>query len=165
MHLADVATGNLGANGIVGGGLPIAVGAALAIKKQKRDDVAMCFFGDGASNEGAFHEALNMAAIWKLPVVFVCENNKYGMSVSTERSMAVANVADRAVAYGMPSRGRAAARARAWSNARPTAPAATPAPTATATAARRRSRSGRHVTPFRISQPNSWLTASPPKRK
>ena len=60
MHIADVATGNLGANGIVGGGLPIAVGAALAIKKQKRDDVAMCFFGDGASNEGAFHEALNM---------------------------------------------------------------------------------------------------------
>jgi pyruvate dehydrogenase E1 component alpha subunit len=102
MHIADVATGNLGANGIVGGGLPIAVGAALAIRKQKRDDVAMCFFGDGASNEGAFHEALNMAAIWKLPVVFVCENNKYGMSVSTERSMAVANVADRASAYNMP---------------------------------------------------------------
>ena len=89
-------SGNLGANGIVGGGIPIAVGAALAIKKQKRDDVALCFFGDGASNEGAFHEALNMAAIWKLPVIFVCENNKYGMSVSTERSMAVANVADRA---------------------------------------------------------------------
>jgi pyruvate dehydrogenase E1 component alpha subunit len=86
----------------VGGGLPIAVGAALAIKKQKRDDVAMCFFGDGASNEGAFHEALNMASVWKLPVVFVCENNKYGMSVSTERSMAVANVADRAAAYAMP---------------------------------------------------------------
>jgi acetoin:2,6-dichlorophenolindophenol oxidoreductase subunit alpha len=102
MHIADVATGNLGANGIVGGGLPIAVGAALAIKKQKRDDVTICFFGDGASNEGAFHEALNMAAIWKLPVIFVCENNKYGMSVSTERSMAVPNVADRAPAYGMP---------------------------------------------------------------
>jgi TPP-dependent pyruvate/acetoin dehydrogenase alpha subunit len=78
------------------------VGAALAIKKQKRDDVALCFFGDGATNEGAFHEALNMASIWKLPVIFVCENNKYGMSVSTERSMAVANVADRASAYNMP---------------------------------------------------------------
>jgi acetoin:2,6-dichlorophenolindophenol oxidoreductase subunit alpha len=102
MHIADVESGNLGANGIVGGGLPIAVGAALAIRKQKRDDVALCFFGDGASNEGAFHEALNMAAIWKLPVLFICENNKYGMSVSTERSMAVANVADRASAYNMP---------------------------------------------------------------
>ena len=102
MHIADVESGNLGANGIVAGGIPIAVGAALAIKKQKRDDVAICFFGDGASNEGAFHEALNMAAIWKLPVLFVCENNKYGMSVSTERSMAVENIADRASAYNMP---------------------------------------------------------------
>jgi pyruvate dehydrogenase E1 component alpha subunit len=102
MHIADVESGNLGANGIVAGGIPIAVGAALAIKKQKRDDVAISFFGDGASNEGAFHEALNMAAIWKLPVIFVCENNKYGMSVSTERSMAVEHVADRAPAYRMP---------------------------------------------------------------
>jgi pyruvate dehydrogenase E1 component alpha subunit len=102
MHIADPSAGNLGANGIVGGGIPIAVGAALAIRKQKRDDVSICFFGDGATNEGAFHEALNMAAIWKLPVVFICENNKYGMSVSTDRSMAVANVADRAAAYGMP---------------------------------------------------------------
>jgi pyruvate dehydrogenase E1 component alpha subunit len=102
MHIADVEGGNLGANGIVAGGIPIAVGAALAIKKQKRDDVALCFFGDGASNEGAFHEALNMAAIWNLPVVFVCENNKYGMSVSTERSMAVTHVADRAGSYNMP---------------------------------------------------------------
>ena len=102
MHIADVESGNLGANGIVAGGIPIAVGAALAIKKQKRDDVAVSFFGDGASNEGAFHEALNMASIWKLPVVFVCENNKYGMSVSTERSMAVEHVADRAAGYRMP---------------------------------------------------------------
>jgi len=101
MHIADVASGNLGANGIVGGGIPIAVGAALSLKKQKRDNVVICFFGDGATNEGAFHEALNMAAIWKLPVIFVCENNKYGMSVSTERSMSVPNVADRASAYGM----------------------------------------------------------------
>jgi pyruvate dehydrogenase E1 component alpha subunit len=102
MHIADAESGNLGANGIVAGGIPIAVGAALAIKKQKRDDVAICFFGDGATNEGAFHEALNMAAIWKLPVIFLCENNKYGMSVSTERSMAVADVATRGVAYNMP---------------------------------------------------------------
>ncbi len=102
MHIADVESGNLGANGIVGGGIPIATGAALALKQQKRDDVVVCFFGDGASNEGAFHEALNMAALWHLPVVFVCENNKYGMSVSTERSMAVPHVADRAAAYAMP---------------------------------------------------------------
>jgi acetoin:2,6-dichlorophenolindophenol oxidoreductase subunit alpha len=101
MHIADAESGNLGANGIVAGGIPIAVGAALAIKKQKRDDVAICFFGDGATNEGAFHEALNMAALWKLPVIFLCENNKYGMSVSTERSMAVADVATRAVGYNM----------------------------------------------------------------
>lgn len=102
MHIADVAKGNLGANGIVGGGLPIAVGAALSMKMQKRPDVVVSFFGDGANNEGAFHEALNMASIWKLPVVFVCENNKYGMSVSTERSTAVKNIAERAVAYSMP---------------------------------------------------------------
>ena len=102
MHIADPATGNLGANGIVAGGIPIAVGAALSAKRRGAPEIAVSFFGDGASNEGAFHEALNMAAIWKLPVIFVCENNKYGMSVSTERSMAVKNVADRAPAYGMP---------------------------------------------------------------
>ncbi len=102
MHIADPKSGNLGANGIVGGGIPIAVGAALAIKRQGRKDVAVSFFGDGANNEGAFHEALNMASVWKLPVIFVCENNKYGMSVSTERSTAVKNVADRAAAYDMP---------------------------------------------------------------
>lgn len=102
MHIADVANGNLGANGIVGGGMPIAVGAALALKQMKRPNVVVCFFGDGANNEGAFHESLNMAAIWKLPVVFVCENNKYGMSTSTERSTAVKNIAQRAHAYDMP---------------------------------------------------------------
>jgi pyruvate dehydrogenase E1 component alpha subunit len=102
MHIADVAGGNLGANGIVGGGLPIAVGVGLSAKMRRSGQVCMVFFGDGASNEGAFHEALNLAAIWKLPVVFVCENNKYGMSMSTARSMPVANVADRAAAYAMP---------------------------------------------------------------
>lgn len=102
MHIADVAKGNLGANGIVAGGIPIAVGAALTAKKLKTGKVVMCFFGDGANNEGAFHEALNMASIWKLPVVFVCENNQYGMSTSTERSTAVKNIADRAAAYAMP---------------------------------------------------------------
>ena len=98
MHIADVSKGNLGANGIVGGGIPIAVGAALSAKKQKNGKVVVSFFGDGANNEGAFHEALNMAAVWKLPVVFVCENNGYGMSTSTKRSTAVENVADRAAA-------------------------------------------------------------------
>jgi pyruvate dehydrogenase E1 component alpha subunit len=102
MHIADVATGNLGANGIVGGGLPIAVGSALSSKRLGRPDVTICFFGDGANNEGAFHEALNMASIWKLPVVFVCENNKYGMSTSVERSTAVARISERASGYSMP---------------------------------------------------------------
>lgn len=102
MHIADVKTGNLGANGIVGGGLPIAVGAALSAKRLGKPDVTVCFFGDGANNEGAFHEALNMASVWKLPVVFVCENNGYGMSTSTARSTAVARISDRAAAYAMP---------------------------------------------------------------
>jgi pyruvate dehydrogenase E1 component alpha subunit len=102
MHIADVSQGNLGANGIVAGGIPIAVGAALAQKLQSTGRVVVCFFGDGATNEGAFHEAANLAAIWQLPVVLVCENNKYGMSMSTERSMHVGSVAGRASAYGMP---------------------------------------------------------------
>ncbi len=102
MHIADMKTGNLGANGIVGGGLPIAVGAALAAKRLGKSDVTVCFFGDGANNEGAFHESLNMASVWKLPVIFVCENNGYGMSTSTARSTAVARISDRASAYAMP---------------------------------------------------------------
>ena len=101
MHIADPSRGNLGANGIVGGGLPIAVGTALAARRLGAGTVTVCFFGDGANNEGAFHEALNMAKIWTLPVVFVCENNKYGMSTSTERSTAVKNIAERAAAYAM----------------------------------------------------------------
>ena len=102
MHIADVSAGNLGANGIVGGGLPIAVGAALSARRLGNGKVVVCFFGDGANNEGAFHESLNIASVWKLPVVFLCENNHYGMSVSTERSTAVASVAERAPAYAMP---------------------------------------------------------------
>jgi pyruvate dehydrogenase E1 component alpha subunit len=102
MHIADVGTGNLGANGIVGGGIPIAAGAALGLQLQgKTDAVVVSFFGDGASNEGAFHEGLNLAAVWDLPVVFVCENNKYGMSMSTELSTRIANLAERATGYGM----------------------------------------------------------------
>jgi pyruvate dehydrogenase E1 component alpha subunit len=102
MHIADAKTGNLGANGIVAGGIPIAAGAALAQKMQGKDNVVVSFFGDGATNEGAFHEALNLAAVWDLPVVFVCENNKYGMSFSTAKSMKVEHIADRAAAYGFP---------------------------------------------------------------
>ncbi|HKI15163.1 MAG TPA: thiamine pyrophosphate-dependent dehydrogenase E1 component subunit alpha [Roseiarcus sp.] len=102
MHIAEPAKGNLGANGIVGGGLPIAVGAALSAKKRRTGAVALAFFGDGANNAGAFHEALNIASIWKLPVVFVCENNQYAMSMAMTRSTAVANVADRASAYAIP---------------------------------------------------------------
>ncbi len=102
MHIAEPAKGNLGANGIVAGGLPIAVGAALSAKKRRTGAVAVAFFGDGANNEGAFHEAMNLASIWKLPVVFVCENNQYAMSTAMERATAVANVADRASAYGVP---------------------------------------------------------------
>ncbi|MGD0152289.1 MAG: thiamine pyrophosphate-dependent dehydrogenase E1 component subunit alpha [Thermacetogeniaceae bacterium] len=102
MHIADVDLGILGANGIVGAGQPISVGAAFACKYRKTDSVAVCFFGDGASNRGTFHEALNMASIWKLPVVFVAENNMYGISNSQKTSMNVADIADRAAAYGIP---------------------------------------------------------------
>ena len=102
MHIADAKTGNLGANGIVAGGIPIATGAALTQKLRGTDNVVVSFFGDGATNEGAFHEALNLAAVWELPVIFVCENNKYGMSFSTAKSMKVENIAERAAAYGMP---------------------------------------------------------------
>lgn len=102
MHIADVETGNLGANGVVGGGIPIAVGAALASKMMAKGIVVVSFFGDGALNEGAFHEAANMAAIWKLPVIFLCENNKYGMSSSTEKAFALEKLSDRAKGYGFP---------------------------------------------------------------
>ncbi|OQA47582.1 MAG: Acetoin:2,6-dichlorophenolindophenol oxidoreductase subunit alpha [Chloroflexi bacterium ADurb.Bin325] len=102
MHIADVAHGNLGATGIVGGNLPVAVGAALAQKLQGTDRVVLCFFGDGASNEGTFHEALNMASLWDLPVVFVAENNQYGMSVPWAKVSKLPNIAARACAYGIP---------------------------------------------------------------
>jgi len=102
MHIADAKTGNLGANGIVAGGIPIATGAALAQKMRGTDSVVVSFFGDGATNEGAFHEALNLASVWNLPVVFVCENNKYGMSFSTAKSMKVEKISERAASYAMP---------------------------------------------------------------
>jgi len=102
MHIADVDHGNLGATGIVGGNLPVAVGAALAQKLKGTDRVVLCFFGDGASNTGNFHEALNMASVRDLPVVFIAENNLYGMSVPFARASKLPNIADRACAYGMP---------------------------------------------------------------
>lgn len=101
MHIADFGVGMLGANGIVGAGLPIAVGAAWSCKYQKNGKVAAAFFGDGASNEGAFHEAINLAAIWKLPIVFVCENNLYGFSTYYGRSTPVKDIAVRAASYGI----------------------------------------------------------------
>jgi pyruvate dehydrogenase E1 component alpha subunit len=102
MHIADVNLGILGANGIVGAGQPIAVGAAFACKYKKTDAVAVCFFGDGASNRGTFHESLNMASIFKLPVIFVCENNMYGISNYQKNHMNVSDISDRAAAYGIP---------------------------------------------------------------
>ena len=102
MHIADVEHGNLGATGIVGGNLPVAVGAALSQKLLGTDRVVVCFFGDGASNEGSFHESLNMASTWDLPVIFVCENNMYGMSVPWAKVTKLPDVASRACAYGIP---------------------------------------------------------------
>jgi TPP-dependent pyruvate/acetoin dehydrogenase alpha subunit len=104
MHIADVAAGMLGANGIVGGSMGIACGAAWAFKRRKEERVAVCFFGDGAVGEGIFNEALNLGAIWKLPIVFVCENNQYAMSLSVKRGFAHEPLSDRAAGYGMPGR-------------------------------------------------------------
>ncbi len=102
MHIADFSSNNLGANGIVGGGIPHSLGVGLAIQMKKLDKLCLAIFGDGASNEGVFHETLNMAALWKLPVLYICENNKYGMSMDIERVSAKLPVAQRAEAYGIP---------------------------------------------------------------
>jgi len=102
MHIADVDGGNLGANGVVAGGMPLAVGVGLGLKMEKKNRVHICFFGDGATNEGAFHEAINMAAIWDLPIVFICENNQYGMSMSVHKAMKIEKISDRAASYGIP---------------------------------------------------------------
>jgi pyruvate dehydrogenase E1 component alpha subunit len=102
MHIADVEGRNLGATGIVGSGLPTAVGIGLALQMQHSPSVLLAFFGDGAANIGEFHESLNLASIWKLPVVFVCDNNQYGMSMAAEKSMNVRHVAERAAAYRIP---------------------------------------------------------------
>jgi pyruvate dehydrogenase E1 component alpha subunit len=102
MHIANFSIGVLGANGVVGGGLPIAVGAGLGIKMKKTDQVVVAFFGDGASNTGAFHESLNFASVYKLPVIFVVENNKFASTVRTKDTTSVENISDRAVSYGIP---------------------------------------------------------------
>jgi pyruvate dehydrogenase E1 component alpha subunit len=102
MHIADFSIGMLGATAVVGAGIPIAVGAGLSIALRKTDQVVACFFGEGASNQGTFHEGINMAAIWQLPVIFVCENNLYAMGTRQSRVMLIENIADRAAAYGIP---------------------------------------------------------------
>ena len=102
MHIADRDKGILGANGIVGAGHCIACGAGLSAKLRGTDQVCVCFFGDGSTNQGTFHESLNMASIWKLPIVFVCENNHYGISMSQDRHQAIKDVADRGAAYNIP---------------------------------------------------------------
>jgi len=102
MHIADFAVGMLGANGIVGGGLPIACGAALAAKLEAKGDVTVCFFGDGAAAEGEFHEALNIAGLWKLPIVFVCENNQYAANNAVAVQHPRPDIASHAAAYDMP---------------------------------------------------------------
>ncbi len=102
MHIADFSIGMLGATAVVGAGIPIAVGAGLSIKLRSTDQVVACFFGEGASNQGTFHEGINLAAVWDLPVLFVCENNLYAMGTRQSRAMVIENIADRAVAYGIP---------------------------------------------------------------
>lgn len=102
MHIADLALGIIGANGIVGGGIPIATGCGLSSLLRRSGQVTICFFSDGASNQGSFHESLNMASLWKLPVVYICENNLYAVSTRQDRAMAIADIAVRASGYGMP---------------------------------------------------------------
>jgi TPP-dependent pyruvate/acetoin dehydrogenase alpha subunit len=102
MHLADFKIGSLGETSIVGSGIPVAVGAALGSKMMGTDRVCLCFFGDGAANEGAFHEGLNLAAIWKLPAIFLCENNLYAATTPAALTIGVKDIATRAQAYEMP---------------------------------------------------------------
>jgi pyruvate dehydrogenase E1 component, alpha subunit len=102
MHIADATKGILGANGIVGAGHNLALGAGLSAQYRGTDEVCICFFGDASTNQGTFHESLNMASVWKLPIVFVCENNGYGISMSQNRHQAIKDVADRGVSYNVP---------------------------------------------------------------
>lgn len=102
MHLADFCIGSLGETSIVGSGIPMAAGAALGAQMQGSDRISLCFFGDGASSQGTFHETLNMASLWRLPVIFLCENNGYGQLTPASRAIAIEHIADRAAAYSMP---------------------------------------------------------------
>jgi acetoin:2,6-dichlorophenolindophenol oxidoreductase subunit alpha len=102
MHLADFKVGSVGETSIVGSGIPLAAGAALGAKMLGTDRVCLCFFGDGASNEGAFHEGINLAAVWKLPAIFLCENNMYAVSTPASATVAVKDIAQRAQAYDIP---------------------------------------------------------------
>jgi len=102
MHIADINIGILGANGVVGGGIPIATGAGLSIKMKGTKQVVICFFGDGAVNQGSFHESLNLASIWNLPVIYIIENNLYGMSMAVNKAVKIERLADRAKAYNIP---------------------------------------------------------------
>jgi pyruvate dehydrogenase E1 component alpha subunit len=102
MHTGDISVGAVPANAIVGSNIPIAAGIALSCKYRKTDNVVVCFFGDGASNEGGFHEGINGAALWNLPVIFVCENNLYGASTPVKATMKIDTIAERAASYGIP---------------------------------------------------------------
>lgn len=101
-HIACVEIGFLGSNGITGGGIPVATGAGFALRQKRSDRVVLCFFGDGASNQGTFHESLNMSAIWQLPVIYLCENNLYAMSTRFDEAFRISDIAKRAESYGMP---------------------------------------------------------------
>lgn len=103
MHIADVEKGMLGANGVVGGGFPLAVGAGLTAKLKRTKEVSVCFFGEGANNQGTFHESINLAAIWNLPVIFVAENNGFAESTPFQYASSCSNIADRAASYNIPS--------------------------------------------------------------
>jgi len=102
MHITDLDLGIIGSNGIVGAGIPIAVGAGIALDNRQEDNVILCFFGDGASNTGAFHESLNMASIWKLPIIFLCENNLYAISGSVKETLNIQDISIRSMSYGIP---------------------------------------------------------------
>ncbi|WP_330375469.1 pyruvate dehydrogenase (acetyl-transferring) E1 component subunit alpha [Inediibacterium massiliense] len=102
MHIADATKGILGANGIVGAGHNISVGAALSAQYRGTKQVCVCFFGDASTNQGTFHESLNMASLWKLPVIFVCENNLYGISIHQSRHQTIKDISERAISYNMP---------------------------------------------------------------